>query len=179
MKLYVLRHAQALSNVKGIIDENPEDNFFLTKKGEQQALTTAEKLKDAPFDAIYVSEFNRTQQTAKFVNQYHTLQLIVDERLNEVRTGFNREPYQIIHQLFVESEDQWNTKFKEGESFEESKARVKDFLEELRQQKHETVLVVTHGDISMIIHGLLNNLSNEEMYEAPYPQKADYRTYDL
>ena len=63
--LYLVRHGETEWNVKGITQG--QTNSSLTENGKQQALNTANDLKNINFDAIFSSDLTRTQDTAEII----------------------------------------------------------------------------------------------------------------
>ena len=163
MNLIFVRHGQTYSNIKDICDDNPKIKTKLTKKGEKQAKKAAEILKNKKFDIILTSEFFRTNETADIINQYHSVKIKVDKKLDDRKTGFTGKPEKEFIKFLKDSEDFWNAKHKNGESFEEEKKRLISFLKNLKNNKYNTILIVTHGEPIQIIKGYFDNLNNKEM----------------
>ena len=88
MKVHFMRHGESEYNVKGLLNQDPKIKVHLTSKGKKQAENAAKKLRKINFDAIFVSEFVRTQETAKIINQGRGTPSFVDKRINEPKTGF-------------------------------------------------------------------------------------------
>ena len=60
----------------------------LTEKGLIQAKLIGERLKEVNFNRIYVSDLNRTIQTAEMIIKYHPLtELIYEKRIREKSGG--------------------------------------------------------------------------------------------
>ena len=62
-----MRHAESEYNVKSFISQDPNIKVGITEKGRKQALEAGRKLRDLDFDIIFVSDFLRTQETARIV----------------------------------------------------------------------------------------------------------------
>ena len=162
MNIYVVRHAQAEHNILGTSNDVTSGVANLTQKGIQQAKGLAETIKHIPFDAIYTSEMARTIQTANILCPGRAL--IKDARINDIRTGMQGLPFTEFRKALKNSDDPWNTRFGDGESFEDEKVRTISFLEDLKKNNYTNVLIVTHGGVANIIYGLSHNLSNEETF---------------
>ena len=162
MKLIFVRHGQTYSNIRDICDDDPLIKTSLTKKGEIQAQKAAEVLKDKKIDMIFTSEFFRTSETADIINKYHNAKVKIDRRLDDRKTGFTGKSEKTFLKFLTDSEDFWNAKHKNGESFEEEKKRLISFLKSLKNNKCNTILVVTHGEPIQIIKGYFDNLNNKE-----------------
>lgn len=139
----------------------------MTPRGVEQCNALAEKLKDVKLDIIYTSELQRTWQTAAIVNIRHEVPIIREPLLNDIVSGIAGRPVSEFRALLKRSDDPWNAKFSGGESYNEAKARAISFLEKLRKEPHECVLIVTSGGIANNIFGEANRLSNDEMYVRP------------
>jgi len=136
----------------------------LTQLGIEQSKKLAEDLKDIPFDAIYISEFLRTKETADIVNKYHGLKLIIDPRLNDNNSGFDGRPRQEFLDALDHAPDKPNAKFNDGESLENVRQRTASFMEYLRKQRYQNVLVVTSDIIIMYFYAILHNMSHEQTW---------------
>lgn len=161
MKVFLLRHGETNYNVLGIGNENPLKLVYLNKNGIKQTEQVAERLRNEKISVIIVSEFPRTKQTAEIINKYHRAIIHVDSRLNEVMAGFegkSPKPYEdaVRKGKFELSHRGW-------ESFAEEKARVIEFLKDLKKTNFNTVLVVSHGDPIRIMRGYFENLSDEQV----------------
>jgi len=163
MKLIFVRHGQTYSNVKDICDDDPLKKTRLTKKGEKQAQKAAEFLKNKKIEIIFTSEFFRTNETADIINQYHNVKIKIDKRLDDRKTGFTGKSEKTFIKFLKDSGDFWNAKHKNGESFEEEKKRVISFIKNLKNNKYNTILIVTHQETIQIIKGYFDNLNNKEM----------------
>ena len=100
-KYYVLRHGEAVSNVKSINSSWPEKfRNPITRKGREQVKKSLKKLKNKNIDIIFYSDLLRTKQTAevaaKTLNSYKfdkssttfkDLKVVLDKRLREIGFG--------------------------------------------------------------------------------------------
>jgi probable phosphoglycerate mutase len=163
MQLYVIRHGQTYANVLDLCDSNVKENSKLTGLGLRQAENAAKKLKNIDFDAIFVSELFRTHQTARIINKFHKKRFIQDKRLDDLKTGFDGKPDLDYRNALAKAKDRWNAKFDGGESFEESKERVFDFLDDLKKEKYKKVLIVTHEHTIKVMMGYFYKLNNKDI----------------
>lgn len=167
MKLYVARHGQTNYNDLGLCNSDPKTDVHLTDVGLKQAQDLADKLKTEKIDQVIVSELRRTQQTAGIVNQYHNAPVAVDPRLNDNRTGYEDRDAKEYYSALDSADDKWNVRLNDGESIEDVKLRVKEFLDELKAKDYESVLIVTYMVIIQIICGILNGLDNQQAWDLP------------
>lgn len=145
MTIYLTRHAQSEYNAKGLLNSDPNVFVGLTDIGIQQAQQLAEKLHSEPIEVIYASELPRTQQTASIINEELHKPIVIDPLLNENKMGFEGKPLDDWFNALAENEDGWNMRFNGGESMADALKRTKHFVEKLKQSKHASILVVTHG----------------------------------
>jgi broad specificity phosphatase PhoE len=164
MKIYIVRHGQTEYNVKDLCDSDPSVNVQLTEKGVRQAETAALNLKDADFEAIYTSEFLRTKETSLIINGFHKKKIFVDPRLDDRMSGFQDRPAEQYYSFLEKSDDMWNAKHGDGESFEEMKIRVQSFLDDLSKKDYGSVLIVGHMEIVQALIGLIKGMTNIEMW---------------
>ena len=167
MKAYFVRHGETNYNLMHLCNDNPRVDVHLTDTGRQQAREVAERLRYAKIELIVISEFPRTKQTAGIINVYHNAPFIVDGRINDRKTGFEGKPTREFQRALQASQDQYNARFGNGETFQEEKQRVSSFLEYLKAFSHDAILIVAHNEILKIANGIYHNLSDEQMANTP------------
>lgn len=164
MKVYVARHAETNYNVLGLCNGDPAVNVYLTSNGIKQAHLLAKSLKNIPFELIITSEFPRTKETAAIVNEHHNAPMDEDSRINDLVSGFEGKLVSDFNRARRESKNRWTVRLNNGESFEDEKARVQAFLNDLKSKHHQAcVLIITHQAIAQIIYALVNKLPNEKV----------------
>jgi broad specificity phosphatase PhoE len=163
MQLYVVRHAEAEHNIRGIWNDDPKHPMPITDHGKTQASHAAEELRDKHFDIIYVSPLLRTQETAAIINAHHSVPIIVDPRLSEQHTGFEGRP---MHEYFTfRKDDHFHKKLDGHESYADLKARIVGFLEELRRKPYTAACIVTHMDPMQVIKGYAHKLADDAIID--------------
>jgi isoleucyl-tRNA synthetase len=152
----IMRHGESESNVKDVISSNPKELelYALTEKGRSEVEASAQELKtklgDKKLVKIYSSDFRRTRETAEHIADALGIdhsQIIFDARLREVNCGiFDGQSWSKRLAYFKNLHEKIFNRCPEGESVQDVKRRVSEFLYEL-DSKHENehVLVVTHG----------------------------------
>ncbi len=178
MKLFLARHAETNFNIKQLANSDAHVDVHLTENGVSQARNIAELLKDATFEIIFISELPRTRQTADIINLYHNKELIVDRRINDIKTGFESQPVADWLAALDTSENRWDAKFNDGESLHEAAARGRHFIKYLKHQSYESVLVVTHGFMTQVISGYIENKPIEEAAQS-YPLQGNYTEFNI
>lgn len=162
MNIYVIRHGQTEENLKGTYYGALDCN--LTELGVNQAKTLGKQLKDINFDKVYCSDLKRATQTLSYI--YKNSDIHIDKRIRERNFGvFEGKTYNEIESEFQQECKAWNEDWKaftpqEGESFLDSYGRVEEFMENLKEESGENILICTHGGIvkSMYVYILGGNL---------------------
>lgn len=85
MKLIYLHHAERDMSSKaewGSLERTFDD---ITEEGIKRTEFLAEKLKNEKITAIITSPYLRCKHTAEIINKYHNLDIIEDDRFNEIQ----------------------------------------------------------------------------------------------
>jgi probable phosphoglycerate mutase len=147
----------------------------LNKLGHEQASELAEKLKDVKFDAIVVSPLKRTLETAKVINKYHGLPIVIDEGLRERKGGMVGT--KIWHDLF---DFDRNLQPEGGETVREFFERVYEAIERLKKEYHDKdVLVVSSGGVNQAFYAYFNGLEWKGNMRLDPMRNTEIRKYDL
>ncbi len=148
-KYFVMRHGEAENNAKNIYSSDPNKNH-LTKKGRAQVEKAAQVLKKKKITQIYASPFLRTRETAELVAEAIGLpkeKIIYDKRIRELDFGdFSERPTKEYWNFMKGKVWTLDTKIPGGESFQEGKRRLGEFLYDVDvRNSNENILVVSHG----------------------------------
>ena len=143
MKIVLVRHGESEGNIIYEINDDPRRIVNLTARGRAQAEAAAERLRDMPFTHAYASEFPRAQQTAAILLRGRALQLRIDPRLNERRSGMDGLHVSVFHDCV--RADYLRTRPPGGESFLEQMERIRSFLDDAAAwHPRGLVLAVSH-----------------------------------
>ncbi len=146
MKLYLVRHAESISNKNDVVSD---DNSPLSKEGIAQAKKLGKRLSTLEISAIYTSPLTRAKQTAEIVTPYlKDLKIIEAKKVIEKKDassiiGKSRKemPWDLIKKMRIDPD--W--RYEDGESFNDVKSRIIEFLAEMEKYPEEAnILVVTH-----------------------------------
>ena len=184
---FVMRHGESESNAKGIVSYKPEDPFPLTAKGESEVKATAKKLEaelksqNKNIDLIIASPVLRTKQTALLVGDALGLtheQVIFDARIAEVNTGdFSGCPIADYRTHFSDTLEKFYKRPPNGETLEEMKSRVAEFLYEVdAKYKDKTILFVTHEYGVWMMQAVVRGATNEEASRMRLEGEEDFIT---
>ncbi len=146
-KYYVLRHGEAVSNVKNIVSCWPEkfDNP-LTEDGVSKIKRAAEKLKTKNIDLIFTSPLLRTEQTAGIIAEAIEIKPKTDKRLRELGFGvFNGQPLDKFVKFFNSREERLERKVSGGENYMDVMSRAWNFFQEIdKKYKGKNILIISH-----------------------------------
>ena len=190
---HIIRHAQ-----------KEKGNFYnqhlrhqdepISEQGQAQARKLWSYLCDKDISAIYVSGYQRTMQTIDDVARQLGMPPIVDERLNEIDNGcFDGMRDEEIQARYPEiwkafQERSADFRFPEGETGEEARLRIAEFLEEKRHAPaEENVVLVSHEGLIrlMACHILGLPVYNRWNFHFDFcgimevTYQADYKTWKL
>lgn len=166
-KIYLMRHGQTEWNVirrmQGQLDSR------LTQKGEAQAVKMgqilAREIPDPQNYKMYTSPLGRTMQTSELVAQNFAFEPQKDDLLMEVYAGSwggkLRSDIRIeFPDLVINGKIPMMCNAPDGEKFADLKARGQKWLDSLTDQ----AIVVSHGQIGLVIRGLYTGVSDDEMF---------------
>lgn len=125
-------------------------NLELNQTGIDQALATAETLKDNKFDRVICSPLIRAKQTCELI--YHGDKPIeIDDRVIERDFG----EFEGMTRNEFDFKGFWNAgsklQYERAETIAEVKKRVFALLDELKKNPNQDVLIVSHGGVGCIL----------------------------
>ena len=128
----------------------------LSVLGEQQAVTLKEQTKDTMFDVVFCSDLQRAHKSALLAWD-GVYPIIPDARLRECNYGtLNGASSDIVEPM--QEDECIENKFPEGESYEDVKTRVADFLEFLKTNyEGKRVAIVAHKAPQLSLDVLLKD----------------------
>ncbi len=112
----------------------------LSKLGIQQSIELKDKVKGKKFDVVFCSDLKRAVDTANLAFG-KSVKIIQDPRLRECNYGqFNAKSSKIVEPLQKKC---ITKRFQQGESYEDVKERIKEFLQFLKKNydKKEVAIV--------------------------------------
>jgi len=166
-KYYIMRHGQAISNVKSFCSNWPEKfHNPLTKLGRKMVKDSAEKLKkkNPIIDSIFCSPLLRTRQTAGIAGKIFRAKSKTDRRLKEINFGkFNGKNLEGMWKSFKREEMRINKGADGGETYRQVLGRMMDFVKETEKKyKGKTILIISHEGPLFLLQGKVMGLSFKE-----------------
>lgn len=134
----------------------------LSDAGIRQSKDLAQLTQDKAFDAVFTSDLSRSVDSARFAwgDTYPTFS---DRRLRECNYGdLNGKDSAIVEPL---QEQSITTPMPNGESYEQVKARISDFLNSIKSDydgKH--IAIVAHKAPQLALDVLLKGMTWEEAF---------------
>jgi broad specificity phosphatase PhoE len=133
----------------------------LSELGVRQSKELRDKVKDQRFDVLFCSDLKRAVDTAELAFG-GVVPIIQDKRLRECNYGkLNAGPHNVVEPM-CEGECIYN-KFPDGESYEDVKSRMADFLKFLKENydgKH--VAILAHKATQLSLDVLLKSKTWEQ-----------------
>jgi isoleucyl-tRNA synthetase len=144
----IMRHGEADHNLENRASDSNNSPSHLTQKGKDNCARVGESFANQKFDAIYASPLFRTKETAEIVAEkigFPKENIIFDERIREVQTGFDGRPIEDYRKYFFSNSEKYDKAAPGGETLLDLKKRTGSFLKEIDSQNEgKRILVVTH-----------------------------------
>lgn len=145
----------------------------LSLSGQSQAKELGERYAGSHFDAIFCSDLQRSYKTAEIAFS-SKFPLIKDRRLRECDYG---QQNGADKKLVFESRGQHLLEpFPGGESFTQTSQRMKNFLDDLRQNyQGKTVLIIGHRATQYGLEQCLNGKTLEQAVLEPWQWQPGWK----
>jgi broad specificity phosphatase PhoE len=137
------------------------NDIDLSPLGEEQAKELGMRRKSEHFDAIFCSDLQRSYKTAQiaFGDKFPIIQ---DARLRECNYGdLTQHPSDAVD---AEKPKRIDTPFPNGESYQQTSARMKDFLQDLLQNyQGKRIMIIGHRATQYGLERLINKRPLEDV----------------
>jgi len=165
--------------VHGTTTDNEKDvssgwsDVELSDLGRRQAVDLGELTKDKNFDAVFCSDLKRAIESSKLAFGRRA-EIIQDKRLREFNYGkYNAKLSNTVEPM---QEKNITERFPEGESYEDVKKRIGDFLEFLKKNyagKH--VAIVAHKAPQLALDVLIKGKTWKEAFAEDWRKKKGWQ----
>ncbi|MSU55053.1 MAG: histidine phosphatase family protein [Candidatus Taylorbacteria bacterium] len=134
----------------------------LSELGIKQSQELKNKVKDMKFDVVFCSDLKRATDSANLTFQ-GAVTIVQDSRVRECNYGiFNGKPSAVVEPL---QERNIKEGFPEGESYEDVKKRILDFLDFLRNNYDgKKVAIVAHKAPQLALDVILRGKTWEQAF---------------
>lgn len=154
--------------VHGTTTDNQKDissgwyDVELSELGIQQSKDLKNQIKDKKFDIVFCSDLKRAVESAKLTWE-GIVPIIPDARLRECNYGdFTAKPSAIVGPV---QEKMITERFPNGESYEDVKTRIADFLKFLKENHDgKSVAIVAHKAPQLALDVLLKGKTWEQAF---------------
>ena len=112
-------------------------------------------------DVIYTSPLTRCTQLAEEIAQALRLPVKKDDRLKEMNFGaWEMQRWDDVDQdaLMKWMNNYQHERCPQGESYFDLMKRLEDFLEEIRMEKSQSIIIVTHAGVIKTCNAILNSV---------------------
>ena len=170
--LYLVRHCQSTGQ---------EPNAPLTKTGQQQAISLADRLSEVQIQRIISSPFVRAYQSIVPLSERLGLTIEVDERL--IERVLSPVPLDNWRERLAETFVNLDLSFEGGESSRTAMMRGIAVVNQAIQQTTDPVVIVTHGNLMTLILKHFNgqvgyaeweNLRNPDLYCVKFSSEGTF-----
>lgn len=146
-------------------EKNISSGWFdapLSALGIQQSIDLKNQIKEKKFDVIFCSNLKRAVDSAKLTFE-SIVPIKTDARLRECNYGkYNAKSSDLVEPL---QEKMITKRFPDGESYEDVKIRVSDFLEFLKENyAGKNIAVVAHKAPQLALDVLLRHKTWEQAF---------------
>jgi len=166
-------HSTSLDNEAHL--SSGHNDVALSPLGGKQAKELGERYKDKKFDAIFCSDLQRSYKTAEiaFGDKFP---IIRDKRLRECDYGDLTQ--HSSSEVDLEKVKRIKTPFANGESYEQTSKRMKEFLKDLlKNYDGKTVMVIGHRATQYGLEHWIKGLSMEEIIPTPWSWQPGWIYY--
>jgi len=153
IKITYFVHGTTTDNEKKI--SSGWSDVELSELGKKQSLELKDQIKDKKFDVVFCSDLSRAVHSANLTFN-ESVKIVHDERLRECNYGqFNARPSAVVEPM---QEKCITERFPYGESYEDVKARVSEFLEFIKKYYDgKSVAIVAHKAPQLALDVLLKS----------------------
>jgi len=171
VKITYFVHGTTVDNEKDV--SSGWSDVELSELGIKQSKELKDKIDPKSFDIVFCSDLKRAVDSAKLTFD-GSVEIIQDKRLRECNYGeFNGKSSEIVEPMQEKNIDR---KFPGGESYEDVKKRIGDFLNFLKENydgKH--VAIVAHKAPQLALDVLLKGMSWEEAFASDWRKKKAWQ----
>jgi alpha-ribazole phosphatase/probable phosphoglycerate mutase len=170
-KVVYFVHGTSLDNEHNI--SSGWKDVGLSKLGIEQSVKQKDLIKDQKFDVVFCSDLKRAKKSAQLSFDKKT-KIIYDPRLRECNYGiYNGQPSKIVEPL---QDQHIYKKFPKGESYEDVKNRVNDFLNFIEENyTGKKIAIVAHKAPQLALDVLLKGKTWEQAFAEDWRKKKAWQ----
>lgn len=172
MRIYLTRHGETEWNIAGKMQGWANSN--LSSKGIQEAKNLGNRLKDCKFAAVYSSPLGRAYDTAKYIVDGRSNEIILLDNFKEMHFGcWEGTSHSEVKEKYPDVVNNlWNNPGKyepiDGETISQFVERIKKGLDIIIENNPEgNVLLVTHALAIKAIYKIVNGSEINDIWQGP------------
>ena len=170
VRVFLVRHGQALSNLDPTPELPPEKLDRLTGLGRTQARRAAEGLRRSAIERILTSPAGRARETATVLAEVLGLPVEVEKRLRSLELGHGRDGRDLDWDF---REAEWaagrDPSPEGGESLDALGKRVLALVAELAKRPGRSLLLVAHSEVIAAFVGEVTGLAAPQRWPPKVP----------
>lgn len=145
----------------------------LSDLGIKQSIELKNLIKDKHFDVVFCSDLKRAIDSSKLTFE-DDVEIVIDNRLRECNYGdYNALPSDIVEPM---QEANITNRFPNGESYEDVKARISDFLEYLKNNyDNKSIAIVAHKAPQLALDVLICGKAWEQAFKDDWRKKKAWK----
>ena len=145
----------------------------LSKLGIKQSVELKSQIKGRKFDVVFCSDLKRAYDSAKLI-WGESVKILQDKRLRECNYGdFNGKTSYIVEPL---QEANIIKKFPNGESYEDVKERINEFLDFLKKNyADQEIAIVGHKAPQLALDVLIRNKTWKQAFREDWRKKKAWQ----
>ena len=156
MKIYIVRHGEVPHNV---LKQYNNENEDLNENGIRQANELKEKIRNINYDIIISSPLLSAKHTAQIIN-VNNKEILINDKLKERDPGnLSGKPLTVTNR-----DEYWNYNttitYGTSENIRDFFMRVHNFLDDLKKEDYESVLIVAHSGVSKAFNGYFEGIKD-------------------
>ncbi|MDD5331580.1 MAG: histidine phosphatase family protein [Candidatus Nanoarchaeia archaeon] len=171
IKITYFVHGTTLDNEKEV--SSGWNNTDLSGVGIQQSIELWDKVKDKNFDVVFCSDLKRATHSAELTFK-GKVKIVKDKRLRECNYGrYNAQPSKIVEPM---QEKNITKRFPEGESYEDVKKKINNFLNFLKKDySGKNIAIVSHKAPQLALDVLLKGKTWEQAFKEDWRKKKAWQ----
>ena len=164
-------HGTTLDNEKNI--SSGWKDVELSSLGIQQSKDLVKQIEPVKFDVVFSSDLKRSVDSANITFK-GVSPIVPDQRLRECNYGdFNGKESSVVEPM---QEKNISSPFPNGESYEDVKNRILDFLETIKQEyQGKRVAIVAHKAPQLALEVILNNKTWDQAFAEDWRKTKSWR----
>ena len=170
MLIYLTRHGKTNQNKECLLSGN--SNFAqLIEEGKDQAEKIGIKLKEKNIEKIFSSPLDRAIETSNIINKSINVEIIKEDLLREFDFGSadaKSDTLPEAREILIKRRIDLNFHAPNGECYNDLIKKAKKFIDKIKNEKCNSILIVSHAGIMRTLAALL---TEQEIQK--HPEKLD------